>query len=139
LRRQAREDLRAGAGTRIALRLTRVPLFFEHAGGVIVFADAGTGKAIYFDIASDADDPRWFLYLNGDLQRTDWSWLRLAGSGTLTDFGTQGVQLGLLGAPTQLELPAAWDAICLALGDPRDGDVIDMPRDEIERTIERLL
>lgn len=138
-RRQARDDLRAGAGTQVSLRLGRPPICLEHSGGVVVFADAGRGKTVFLDIPSDQDDPRWFRYLNGDLGRLEWSWLRLGGSGAVTAFETAGPLVSALGPPMTLDLPAGWDAISLALGDPRDGDVIDMPRDEIERTMERLL
>ena len=138
-RRTARADLRAGRGEEMALTMRTPALFYENADGVVVFADAGEGKTVFFAIRADRNDARWFLYLNGDLHREQWSWIKLATSGEIIAFSAAGHRRTPMCQPPYVEAAEAWDSIALALGDPADGDIIDMPLDEVERTISRLL
>ena len=107
--------------------------------GVVVFADAGENRTVFFDIQADREDPRWFLYLNGDLHRERWSWVRLSKSREVFGFSAAGHVCSTPGQPRYVEAAEGWDAIALALGDPSDGDIIDMPLREVEHTISRLL
>lgn len=138
-RKSARADLKIGKGTEMALTIKTPALFYENAEGVVVFADAGDNRTVFFDVRADRADPRWFLYLNGDLHREKWSWIRLASSGEVFGFSAAGHRRIPLGQPPYVEATEAWDSIALALGDPADGDLIDMPLSEVERTISRLL
>lgn len=138
-RRTARGALKAGVGQELSLRTPAPAHFYEHTYGVAVFADAGDGRTIFFDIEADTDDPRWFLYLNGDLHREQWSWIRLPGSGAVVSFlasGPRRTSHDPVLPPATLD---AWDAVSLALGDPADGDIISMPFREVKATIARLL
>lgn len=138
-RKQAKADLKVGRGDEMALTIKTPALFFENADGVVVFADAGDDRTVFFNIHADREDPRWFLYLNGDLHRERWSWIRLAKSREVFGFSAAGHVRTEPGHPLYVEAPEGWDAIALALGDPADGDLIDMPLHEVERTISRLL
>ena len=138
-RRQAVADLRAGTAQDSQLVHKERPVFYEHEHGVIALADGGQGRTLYFDVDGDGTDPRWFLYLNGDMHRQDWRWLRLAGTGGVTEFEATGKRLAGLGDTPYVEAPDAWEAISLALGEPRDGDVIDMPYAEVKQTVARLI
>ena len=138
-RREAKADLKAGAAERAGLSLEARPVFFEHEHGVIVLADAENGKTLYFDVDGDGFDTRWFLYVNGDLHRERWSWLKLLGSGAVTAFEAGGQRLAGIADTPFVDAPDAWEAISLALGEPQDGDLIDMPFAEVKQTIGRLL
>lgn len=138
-RRRASEDLRSGRGESLTLSLRNAPLFVEHDDGVIVLAEADDGRTLYFDIAATPEDPRWFLHVNGDLYRTEWSWLRLKGSGTVARFSARGQHIAEPSEPLWSKAPDTWDAISLALGEPEDGDLIDLSMTEASQTVRRLL
>lgn len=138
-RKHAKADLKAGKGEEMALTIKTPALFYENADGVVVFADAGENRTVFFDIQADREDPRWFLYLNGDLHRERWSWVRLSKSREVFGFSAAGHVCSTPGQPRYVEAAEGWDAIALALGDPSDGDIIDMPLREVEHTISRLL
>ncbi|WOI54597.1 hypothetical protein [Parvularcula sp. LCG005] len=138
-RRAARDDLRIGRAEHMDMVLKRSPIFYEHAEGVLVLAEAGPDKTVFFDIDSEGDDARWFLYVNGDMHREHWSWLRLGGSGRVAQFEASGRRLISIGEPPYLEGGDTWDGIGMALGDPHDGDLIDLSFDEARMTISRLL
>lgn len=138
-RRLARADLKAGQGEAAGLILTTRPVFYEHEHGVIVLADSSDGRTLYFDVDGTGEDSRWFLYVNGDMHRGSWRWLKLLGSGAVTEFEAHGQRLAGIGDTPYVEAPDAWEAISLALGEPQDGDVIDMPFAEVKQTISRLL
>ncbi len=138
-RRRARKDLKLGRGERMSLQLQQAPFFFEHEHGVIILAGVGPAKTLFFDIDGAGEDPRWFLYLNGDMDRNDWQWIRLGGSGEVMEFKATGRRLTNFGEAPFVEAPDAWEAISIALGEPRDGDVIEMALDEVRLTIGRLL
>jgi len=138
-RRAAKADLKAGQGEAVDLTLRVRPVFYEHEHGVIVLADSGNGQALYFDVDSAGEDSRWFLYVNGDMHRDSWRWLKLLGSGAVMEFEARGRRLAGIGDTPYVEAPDAWEAISLALGEPQDGDVIDMPFEEVVQTISRLL
>jgi hypothetical protein len=138
-RRRAKADLKSGLAEATALHLGQRPVFYEHEHGVIVLADLADGRTLYFDIDNDGFDTRWFLYINGDLHRDSWKWLRLKGSGAVTDFEAKGQRLVAFGEAPYVDAPDAWEAISLALGEPQAGDVIDMPFDEVKQTVSRLL
>jgi hypothetical protein len=138
-RRLAKADLKVGQVEEAGLTLTTRPVFYEHEHGVIVLADSGDGRTLYFDVDGMGEDARWFLYVNGDMHRASWKWLKLLGSGEVTDFEARGQRLAGIGDTPYVEAPDAWEAISLALGEPQDGDVIDMPFAEVKQTISRLL
>ena len=138
-RREALSDLRAGTAQATGLTHKDRPVFYEHEHGVISLADGGDGRTLYFDVDGDGTDPRWFLYLNGDMHRQDWRWLRLQGTGCIVEFEASGKRLAALGDTPYVEAPDAWEAISLALGEPRDGDAIDMPFAEVKQTVARLI
>ena len=138
-RRQALTDLKTGKAQEVRLSHKERPVFYEHEHGVICLADGGEGRTLYFDVDGDGTDPRWFLYLNGDMHRQDWQWLRLLGTGGVTEFSAAGRRLAGLGDTPYVEAPDAWEAISLALGEPRDGDAIDMPFCEVKQTVARLI
>ncbi|MCI5046822.1 MAG: hypothetical protein MRY59_04915 [Aquisalinus sp.] len=138
-RKDAQVDLKTGKGEAITLTMKNQPLFYEHEHGVICLADAGEGKTVYFDVDSLEEDPRWFLYINGDMHRVNWSWIRLKGSGAVADFSASGQRLARIGDTPYVEAPDAWEAICVALNEPQDGDIVDRPLDEVKETISRLL
>lgn len=138
-RRQAKVALKAGFGHEMSLRSTVPAHFYEHEQGVAVFADAGEGRTVFFDIEASPEDSRWLLYLNGDLHREQWSWLKLPENGTVMRFLASGPRRTAHDQIGQPASPEAWDAVSLALGDPRDGDLIAMPFREVKATIGRLL
>lgn len=138
-RREAMADLKAGTAQQIHLVHQDRPVFYEHEHGVIVLAQGGDDRTLYFDVDGDGTDPRWFLYLNGDMHRQDWRWLRLGGTGDVTEFQAAGKRLAGLGDTPYVEAPDAWEAISLALGEPKDGDTIDMPYAEVKQTVARLI
>lgn len=138
-RRQAKADLKAGRGAQVVLTLKEQPLFYEHDHGVVALAAVSEDKSVYFEIEDTEEDPRWFLYLNGDMHRSNWQWLRLMGTGTVTQFQVDGTRMTSIGQPPYLNAPDAWEAISLALGEPTDGDIIDLPLKEAAQTIARLL
>lgn len=138
-RREARADLRAGQGESVSLSQKVAPVFYEHEHGVICLADSGDGKTVYFDVDSADNDPRWFLYINGDMHRSDWSWIRLMGSGSVCEFEVSGSRLAKIGDTPYVEAPDAWEAISIALEEPQDGDIIERPLDEVKETVARLL
>ena len=76
-KRKAIADLRCGFGESSFLSNGRAPAFYEHANGVLVVADAGDLKTLFFDIAKDGSDPRWALYDSGEMRCRVWRWLRL--------------------------------------------------------------
>lgn len=123
-RRRAADDLRAGFGEEIALPLAKAPKFYEHEHGVIVLAPAGPWKTIFFDVPGFEGDSRWYLYLNGDLHRRHWRWLRLPTSGAVAQFEATGERLARIGDTPYVEAPEAWEAVQAALGEPEDGAII---------------
>ena len=138
-RRDAKANLRAGVGEHTKLDLKHTPIFYEHEHGVICLADSGDGRTIYFDVDSLEQDPRWFLYINGDMHRSLWTWIRLMGSGTVSNFEARGQRLAKIGDTPYVEAPDAWEAISIALNEPQDGDVIDQPLSDVQDTISRLI
>lgn len=141
-RKNAKADLNVGRAEAATLKMRVQPVFYEHEHGVICIADAGSnqeGKTIYFDVDSLDNDPRWFLYINGDMHREDWSWIRLAGSKNVTEFRASGNRLAKIGDTPYVEAPDAWEAISVALREPQDGDILSIPFEEVEKTIARLL
>ena len=136
---RAKRDLKAGQAEAMDLDLRAQPVFYEHEHGVVVLADAGQGRTLYFDVDGDGFDPRWFLYVNGDLHRRRWSWLRLTGSGCVRALRAEGVRLTAGAETPYVTAPDAWEAVSLALGEPQDGDLVDMPFGEVVRTVDRLL
>ncbi|MEM6650008.1 MAG: hypothetical protein AAF603_07140, partial [Pseudomonadota bacterium] len=138
-RKQAQAALRSGRGEQWSLQLKEHPVFYDYEGGVICLAKSSDTKTLFFDIPAAREDSRWYLYMNGDLYRKKWEWLKLHGSGVLTEFFANGDRLMGKGHIFYLDISEAWDAIHLVLGAPQDGDLIDMPFEEAKKTIERLL
>ncbi len=138
-RREARADLQAGVGEAVYLKMVQQPLFYEHEHGVICLADTGDNRTVYFDVDSFENDSRWFLYINGDMHRDTWRWMRLMGSGAVAEFSASGQRMSKIGDTPYVEAPDAWEAISIALGEPQDGDIIDMPLEKVLTTISRLL
>ena len=135
----AKRDLKAGQADAVDLDLRDRPAFYEHEHGVVILADAGDGRTLYFDVDGDGFDARWFLYVNGDLHRRRWSWLRLKGTGAVRGMRAEGACLPDRQDTPYVKAPDAWEAVSLALGEPQDGEVIDMPFAEVTRTVDRLL
>ncbi|MCA8889564.1 MAG: hypothetical protein KDA46_12080 [Parvularculaceae bacterium] len=139
-KRRAVADLRCGFGEAAFLNLSRAPRYFEHDNGVLVFADAGDFKTLFFAIENDADDPRWDLYVNGELDRRVWRWLRLPVSRELVKFGTEASKLARSRFdPRFIKSVDAWEAINVSLGEPLDGSIIHRPFDEVVEGVEHML
>jgi hypothetical protein len=139
-KRRAAADLRCGFGEASFLNLSRAPRYFEHDNGVLVFVDAGDFKTLFFSIDSEDDDPRWDLYVNGELDRRVWRWLRLPVSRELVRFSTEASKLNRSRHdPRFIKSIDAWEAINVSLGEPLDGAIIHRPFDEVVEGIERML
>lgn len=138
-KKKATADLRCGFGESSFLSNGRAPRFFEHEHGVIVLADAGDLKTLFFDIASDEPDPRWALYQNGEMYRRVWRWLRLPVSRELVKFSAEGSKLNQRGPAPQITSIDAWEAVNVALGEPLDGAIIHRSFDELIEVLERLV
>jgi len=138
-KRKAIADLRCGFGESSFLSNGRAPRFFEHEHGVLVLADAGDLKTLFFAVANDGTDPRWLLYTNGEMHRRVWRWLRLPVSREVVKFATEGSKLARIGDPPMIDSIDAWEAINVALGEPLDGAVIHRPFDELTEIVERAI
>ena len=138
-KRRAIADLRCGFGESSFLSNGRAPRFFEHEHGVLVLADAGDLKTLFFSIANDGADPRWALYQNGDMQRRVWRWLRLPVSREVVKFTTEGSKLACAKTVPHIDSIEAWEAINVALGEPLDGSVIHQPFNELTEIVTRTL
>ena len=138
-KKKAVADLRCGFGESSFLSNGRAPRFFEHEHGVLVLADAGDLKTLFFDVSGDGDDPRWALYENGEMNRRVWRWLRLPVSRELVKFSAEGSKLNQRGAAPRIDSIDAWEAVNIALGEPLDGAVIHRSFDELVESVERLV
>ncbi|HRX38894.1 MAG: hypothetical protein R3C54_08905 [Parvularculaceae bacterium] len=138
-KRKALADLKCGFTESGFLNLLRSPRFFAFDHGVLAFADAGDFRTLFFWITNDPEDPRWEYYVNGELNRRIWRWLRLPVSREMVRFSTEGSRLVQAGPPGVIESIDAWEAIHTALGEPMDGALIPRPFDEVVETVERLL
>lgn len=138
-KRKAIADLRCGFGESSFLSNGRAPKFFEHANGVLVFADAGDLKTLFFDISKDGADPRWALYESGEIRRRVWRWLRLPVSREVVKFSTEGARLARVEKAPAIPSIEAWEAINVSLGEPLDGAIIHRPFDEVIDDINRLM
>lgn len=138
-KKKAVADLRCGFGESSFLSNGRAPRFFEHEHGVLVLADAGDLKTLFFDVANDGLDPRWDLYENGEMNRRVWRWLRLPVSRELVKFSAEGSKLNQRGPAPRINSIDAWEAVNIALGEPLDGAVIHRSFDELVESVERLV
>jgi hypothetical protein len=139
-KRRAQADLKCGFGELSFLNLARAPRYFEHDHGVLVLADAGDFRTLFFSIENDDSDERWNLYINGELDRRVWRWLRLPVSRDIVKFSTEASKLtGVHSDPQRIKSVDAWEAIHLSLGEPLDGAIIHRPFDEIVESVERML
>ncbi|MBL4619395.1 MAG: hypothetical protein GXP04_00985 [Alphaproteobacteria bacterium] len=138
-KRRAVADLRCGFGESSFLSHGRSPRFFEHEHGVLVLADAGDLKTLFFSIESDEGDPRWALYLNGELHRRVWRWLRLPISREVVKFSTEGSKLARILEAPMIDSIDAWEAVNVALGEPCDGAIIHRCFDELCEVIDRMI
>lgn len=138
-KRKAIADLRCGFGESSFLSNGRAPRFFEHEHGVIVLADAGDLKTLFFDITNDGRDPRWELYANGEMDRRVWRWLRLPVSREVVKFSTEGSKLARHRAAPEIDSIDEWEAVNVALGEPLDGAIVHRPFDELTEAIGRLI
>jgi len=138
-KKQAVADLRCGFGESSFLSNGRSPRFFEYDHGVIVLADAGDLKTLFFSISNDGTDPRWALFIDGELHRRVWRWLRLPVSREVVKFSTEGSKLARIGEPPLINSIEAWEAVNIALGEPLDGAVIHRPFDELAEAVDRLI
>ncbi|MHA7870794.1 MAG: hypothetical protein ACX939_00435 [Hyphococcus sp.] len=138
-KRKAVADLRCGFGESSFLSNGRSPRFFEHEHGVLVLADAGDLKTLFFTISNDGHDPRWSLYVNGEMHRRVWRWLRLPVSREVVKFSTEGSKLARIGDPPYIGTIEAWEAVNVALGEPLDGAVIHRCFDELSEMVERMI
>lgn len=138
-KRKAVADLRCGFGESSFLSNGRSPRFFEHEHGVLALADAGDLKTLFFDISNDGTDPRWELYVSGELNRRIWRWLRLPVSREVVKFTTEGSKLAQRSKAPVIGSIEAWEAINVALGEPLDGALIHRPFDELTETVAHLV
>jgi len=138
-KRKAVADLKCGFTESSFLSLVRGPRFIEHEHGVLVFADVGDFKTLFFSISNDTTDPRWRPYVEGELSRRVWRWMRLPVSRELIKFGVEGSKLTLHKEPPVIKSIDIWEAVNVALGEPLDGAVIHRPFDELVESVERLL
>ena len=138
-KRKAIADLRCGFGESSFLSNGRAPVFYEHANGVLVLADAGDLKTLFFDVSKDGSDPRWELYQSGEMRRRVWRWLRLPVSREVVKFSTEGARLARVADAPTIPSVEAWEAINVSLGEPMDGAIIHRPFDEIVDDIKRLM
>ena len=138
-KRRAIADLRCGFGEASFLSHGRAPYFMEYDHGVLVLADAGDLKTIFFAIADDDSDPRWSLYQKGELHRRVWRWLRLPVSRDVVKFSAEGSKMANVAKPAVIDSIDAWEAINVALGEPLDGAIIHRPFDELKDTVSRLV
>jgi hypothetical protein len=137
--RSSAADLKCGFGESSFLNLSRPPHYFEHENGVIVLADAGDFKTLFFSIERDHRDERWNAYINGELDRRVWRWLRLPVSRDIVKFSTEASKLPRTDKdPARIRSVDAWEAINVALGEPLDGAVIHRPLNEVVDTVLRL-
>ena len=138
-KRKAIADLRCGFGESSFLSNGRAPKFYEHANGVLAFADAGDLKTLFFDISKDGRDPRWALYQSGDIRRRVWRWLRLPVSREVVKFSTEGARLARVEKAPMIPSIEAWEAINVSLGEPMDGSIIHRPFDEVIDDVNRMM
>lgn len=139
-KRRAIADLKCGFTELSFLNLSRAPRYFEHENGVLIFADAGDFRTLYFTIDKDARDERWNLYVNGEFDRRVWRWLRLPVSRDIVKFTTEASKLaGVQSDPQRIRSIDAWEAIHVSLGEPLDGAIIHRPFDEVVESVERML
>lgn len=138
-KRKAVADLRCGFGESSFLSNGRSPHYFEHEHGVLVLADAGDLKTLFFDISNDGTDPRWELYISSELNRRIWRWLRLPVSREVVKFTTEGSKLAQRPRTPKIDSIEAWEAVNVALGEPLDGSLIHRPFDELVETVEHLI
>ena len=139
VKRRAVADLRCGFGESSFLSNGRTPRFFEYEHGVLVLADAGDLKTLFFSISDDGYDSRWDLYRDGNLHRRVWRWLRLPVSREVVKFSTEGSKLTYNGEPAQINSIDAFEAVNLALGEPLDGAIIHQSFDELSEMVERMI
>ncbi len=139
-KRRALADLKCGFSELSFLNLSRAPRYFEHENGVLVFADAGDFRTLFFSIDKGGRDERWNLYVNGDMDRRVWRWLRLPVSRDIVKFTTEASKLpGVHSDPQRIRSVDAWEAINVALGEPLDGAIIHRPFDEVVESVERMI
>lgn len=138
-KRKAIADLRCGFGEASYISNGRAPSFFEHDHGVLVLADAGDLKTLFFTISNDGTDPRWELYQKGDMERRVWRWLRLPVSREVVKFTAEGSKMAGSGDALVITSIEAWEAINVVMGEPLDGAVIHRPFSELVETVERAL
>lgn len=137
-KRKALADLRCGFGESAFLHLPQPPRFIEHDHGVIALADAGDFRTLFFSITNDEDDPRWPAYVEGEMNRRIWRWLRLPVSGEIVRFAAEGGRMDVA-APLVIESVDAWEAVNVALGEPADGAIVHTPFSEVVDMVERLV
>lgn len=138
-KRKAVADLRCGFGEASFISLVRPPHFIEHEHGVLVLADAGDFRTLFFSIANGGDDPRWAYYQSGELNRKVWRWLRLPISRDVVRFSTEGSKLHGDAEIPVIDSIDAWEAVHTALGEPLDGAIIHRPLDELVDTLRRMV
>ena len=138
-KRKAVADLKCGFSESSFLSLVRAPRYIEHDHGVLIFADVGDFKTLFFSVSNDASDCRCQPYLEGSLSRRVWRWMRLPVSRELIKFSVEGSKLPVQEKPPRIASIDQWEAVNLALGEPLDGAIIHRPFDELVETVERLI
>ncbi|MGE0408790.1 MAG: hypothetical protein AB7P23_05955 [Amphiplicatus sp.] len=138
-KRKAAADLKCGFGEAAFLNLERAPRFFEYANGVLAVADAGDFRTLFFSIQNDPEDPRWVPYVEGEMNRRVWRWLRLPVSREVVKFSAEGSKYAQLGETHRIGSIDAWEAINTALGEPMDGAIIHRPFAEVVDMVERMV
>lgn len=138
-KRRAIADLNCGFGEATHILLRRAPYLATYEGGVLAFADAGDFKTLFFSISNSEDDPRWVYYVHGELNRKVWRWLRLPVSRDVVRFSAQGTRAGIANPEVSISSIDAFEAIHVALGEPTDGAVLNLPLDDVIDIVERRL
>jgi len=138
-KRRASADLRCGFSERSLLTLAQGPRFYEYSGGVLVFADAGDFKTLFFNIEDHPEDLRWDLYLDGELERRVWRWLRLPISREIVKFSAEASKVAHVSPAKAIRTTDVWEAIHFTLGDPMDGAIIHRNFAETVEIVDRCL
>lgn len=138
-KRKASADLKCGFGEAAFLAVERPPRFIEYDHGVLVLADAGDFRTLFFSISNDSEDPRWPFYVEGEMERRIWRWLRLPVSREIVKFSSEGSKHSRAENTPFIDSIDAWEAVHTALGEPEDGAIIHRPFAEVVDMVDRLV
>ncbi|MEM9169663.1 MAG: hypothetical protein AAGC56_08400 [Pseudomonadota bacterium] len=138
-KKRANADLKCGFSQVNHLRQTRAPMFVEYDHGVLVLADAGDLRTLFFSIPADDRDPRWERYRGGDLHRRDWRWSRLPVSGEIYRFSTLGPMIERPRGIWRVSSIDEWEALHVSFRDPQDGDLLPFAFDDLAERVSQMV